>query len=331
MKLHQPLIQTSYKEAKSGIYIFYFDFMGCEYSYIGSTFDFWTRRNSHLSKLRKGKHHSPKFQEAFNTCGEGLLVYEELEELKFPLDYSKKLRKAHLESRENFWQNYFNSYLGELKGGETIWNDNWIGKKLKNNLTKTIYVIDSKHNIKNTYFSLREASRQLGIDASKISKACKLQIPNINGILFRYEDTLNKDYINVPKEIKPSVLLGQPKFYNRKAIDCYKIDGSFYKSYDSIIDITNDLGVPGYTVSHCCLGDYKYHKDYVFAYKGSTPVFPDKVKKSFGVNVYKNGELLGTFKNCTKAGEFTNISRSVVHYYCKNPGIKNEFEFKYNN
>ena len=47
--------------------------------YIGSAEDFKARRRGHLHQLRKGKHHSPYLQRAFNKYGEDWLQFTVIE------------------------------------------------------------------------------------------------------------------------------------------------------------------------------------------------------------------------------------------------------------
>ena len=74
---------------KAGIYRFVNTVTGdC---YIGSSSDLNRRRLQHLNSLRKNKHHSYRFQEAWNDYGETQFDYEILEELEITEDLKDQL------------------------------------------------------------------------------------------------------------------------------------------------------------------------------------------------------------------------------------------------
>lgn len=62
--------------------------------YVGSSLNIRRRIKSHLKLLRKGKHHSPRLQHSWDRHGEGVFVYEKLEEVASADD---------LVPREQFW------------------------------------------------------------------------------------------------------------------------------------------------------------------------------------------------------------------------------------
>lgn len=53
-------------------------------TYIGSTNNFYYRKSGHLSSLRKGRHHSPILQRAFNKYGESAFDFVILERVSDP-------------------------------------------------------------------------------------------------------------------------------------------------------------------------------------------------------------------------------------------------------
>lgn len=83
---------------KAGIYRFVNTATGdC---YVGSSSDLNRRRLQHLNSLRKNKHHSYRFQEAWNDYGETQFDYEVLEELEITENL-----KDQLFNREQYWIN----------------------------------------------------------------------------------------------------------------------------------------------------------------------------------------------------------------------------------
>ena len=65
--------------------------------YVGSTWDMFTRKRTHLSRLRNNRHHSAYLQNAWNKHGEDAFVFEVVEEL--PLDAPPEA----LEAAEDRW------------------------------------------------------------------------------------------------------------------------------------------------------------------------------------------------------------------------------------
>jgi len=72
--------------------------------YVGSSFNINSRWKDHLSMLRKGVHHSPHFQNAYNIDGEKEFEFIIME----PVEDPNKLVFA-----EQIWLDYYKSYLPE--------------------------------------------------------------------------------------------------------------------------------------------------------------------------------------------------------------------------
>lgn len=84
---------------KSGIYRIHF---GSGNFYVGSSAYLEKRLRSHLSELRRGTHHSPALQRAFNKYGEDRMLIEVIEWVE-PV-------KEKLLEREQYWINALNCY-----------------------------------------------------------------------------------------------------------------------------------------------------------------------------------------------------------------------------
>lgn len=69
--------------------------------YIGSAVDFRARQYTHLSDLRRGKHHSQKLQNAFNKYGEASFTFAVIQEVE---------DKSQLVPREQYWLDLHKSY-----------------------------------------------------------------------------------------------------------------------------------------------------------------------------------------------------------------------------
>lgn len=98
---------------KAGIYRFVNTITGdC---YVGSSSDLNRRRLQHLNSLRKNKHHSYKFQEAWNTYKEESFDYEVLEELEITEDLKDKLL-----NREQYWMSIIDPEYNVLPSAGSI-------------------------------------------------------------------------------------------------------------------------------------------------------------------------------------------------------------------
>jgi group I intron endonuclease len=69
--------------------------------YIGSAFNFKSRKRAHLGELRRNVHHSDHLQAAFNKYGEGIFEFQILEEVT---------DKNLLKEREQYYLDLFQSY-----------------------------------------------------------------------------------------------------------------------------------------------------------------------------------------------------------------------------
>lgn len=68
--------------------------------YVGATVNFRSRKRHHLSDLRLGKHRSYKLQQDYDTYGESVFVFSELENIVTG-------DESELYAREQYWIDYF--------------------------------------------------------------------------------------------------------------------------------------------------------------------------------------------------------------------------------
>ena len=183
---------------KAGIYRFVNTVTGdC---YIGSSSDLNRRRLQHLNSLRKNKHHSYRFQEAWNDYGETQFDYEILEELEITEDL-----KDQLFDREQYWINIIEPEYNILPAaGSTLGYHHTEETKQKISKTTT-GVKKSKEHAKQRksmshhaiisidgviYNSLKEASEKTGIKYNTIQK--RLKNPNFaNYFYVKYPNKIN--------------------------------------------------------------------------------------------------------------------------------------------
>lgn len=207
---------------KAGIYRFVNTATGdC---YVGSSSDLNRRRLQHLNSLRKNKHHSYRFQEAWNDYGETQFDYEVLEELEITENL-----KDQLFNREQYWINIIepeynilpaagstlgyhhteetkrkisetttgvkksaehSKHISEGQKGKLLTEEHkeklsQAAKKRKNMSHHSIISIDGI-----IYNSLKEASEKTGIKYNTIQK--RLKNPNFTNYFYvKYSDNQN--------------------------------------------------------------------------------------------------------------------------------------------
>lgn len=213
---------------KAGIYRFVNTVTGdC---YIGSSSDLNRRRLQHLNSLRKNKHHSYRFQKAWNDYGETQFDYEILEELEITEDL-----KDQLFDREQYWINIIepeynilpaagstlgyhhteetkqkisNSTKGVKKSAEhakhikegqqgrvlTQEHKEKLSQSAKNRKSMSHHSIISIDGI--IYNSLKEASERTGVKYNTIQK--RLKNPNFGNYFYvKYPNKINNETIKI--------------------------------------------------------------------------------------------------------------------------------------
>lgn len=78
--------------------------------YLGSALDLDRRKKAHLNKLKNNKHHSKKLQNSFNKYGEGVFVFEIMEQVYFPNDYSNAIKIEYLQCLEQYYLDLYILY-----------------------------------------------------------------------------------------------------------------------------------------------------------------------------------------------------------------------------
>lgn len=213
---------------KAGIYRFVNTVTG-DY-YIGSSSDLNRRRLQHLNSLRKNKHHSYRFQKAWNDYGEIQFDYEILEELEIIEDL-----KNQLFDREQYWINIIEpeynilpaagstlgyhhteetkqkisktttgvkkskehaKHISEGQRGKTITKEHKekLSQSAKNRKSMSHHSIISIDGI--IYNSLKEASERTGVKYNTIQK--RLKNPNFGNYFYvKYSNKINNETIKI--------------------------------------------------------------------------------------------------------------------------------------
>lgn len=99
----KPVSSLGWGQNASGIYIF-LNKKTWDY-YIGSTLSMKDRKHQHFGSVRNNKHGNSTINHRVNIYNEKDFEMYILEEMCFPEEYNKELKREHLESRENYYIN----------------------------------------------------------------------------------------------------------------------------------------------------------------------------------------------------------------------------------
>lgn len=155
--------------------------------YIGlTTEEFPIRRNRHFNDLRNGNHSNGHLQNSWNKYGEDSFLYRIVEFFDDP----KELAEAEI-----FYIDLFKSFnpengFNKTMGGElNLPTRETIEKKISSSKKVSLAVYSLDGNLINTYPSIKQASRELGIKDNQIHRACK-KLFACKNLLFRKGDKI---------------------------------------------------------------------------------------------------------------------------------------------
>lgn len=254
---------------RAGIYIYYFNNKVVN-SYIGSTRNFDRRHKDHMRELRANTHPNYVLQAAYNKYGEDTMVYNELEEMKFPSTYGRGLIKQHLEARELYWQESLHCRYILVKAG-CGQRPNVIRKAAKARMRK-VYELDHLNNIIVEYDSVTDAADKTGIHYGRIMNAINLRSStseSCGGRIFRSKDTIGKSRRGEGKGT-----------FRAKKIKCYDLMGNFLKKYSAINRAAIELSLDSSSITGCCQRKFYFSGQYQFRYANDV--------QDVGVGVKKN-------------------------------------------
>lgn len=111
--------------------------------------------------------------------------------------------------------------------------------------------------------------------------------------------------------------------YRKVKVTAYTLQGNFIKTYSSITQASNDLGVSAGNIVLCCKGIYKYAKDYIFRYGECEDVIESTIKKGFCVDMCDlDNNTIRTFKSYYEASKLTGIDKSSIAKCCRGKANK---------
>lgn len=110
---------------------------------------------------------------------------------------------------------------------------------------------------------------------------------------------------------------------NRKAVDCYKRDGTWVAAFESVNSAADFVKGGFRVISACCNGKKKSAYGYIWRFKGDAFEKYDTHNNISGVkgnpvDVYSiDGEFLGTYKTQKSAAQCLGISEEKVSLICR--------------
>ena len=108
-----------------------------------------------------------------------------------------------------------------------------------------------------------------------------------------------------------------------EAVDQYSKNGSFIKSWKSMIDAEIGLNIDRSAIAKCCKGIYKTSKGFVWRYKGESFNKYNLNKKSQRINVIKvkqfsvDGKLIKVWDSISQVAQYLHVSTSSISRCCK--------------
>ena len=152
--------------------------------YVGSSKNINRRRTEHFRELRRNVHRNSYFQRAYNKepsafefeiiclCDEELLLFYEQRFLDFCPNIYNVSKSALVMNRGN-------KHSEETKRK--------ISNSLRGSISTPITQLDLAGNIIKDFFTIRDAARELNLDQSNISKACRGKRGIIGGYRWSYK------------------------------------------------------------------------------------------------------------------------------------------------
>lgn len=196
--------------------------------YIGSATHIMRRLADHKRLLRNKKHHSYKLQGSYNKHGKDNFKFEVYEEVFFPVNYTKELKKEYLESLETF---YIKKFDGYTKG----YNVSEIAGRPGNSNTPSAILKTIEKRRQGKGFSLSEASKKL------LSESLK------NSTLFHENHA-------------------KGALKRRTTIYKYNLNGEYLGEICGVLEASKQLNVPPSAITKNLCNINHRCKDYILSY-----------------------------------------------------------------
>lgn len=189
------------------------------------------------------------------------------------------------------------SYIGQSIHIATRWNEHISASFNKNSIDYN--------------FPIHKAIRKYGLDnfLFEILETCQRSQLNDKEIYWiSYYNTTKTGY-NISKG-------GQDRSYNGRAVSLYDLQGNYIKTYKSIKECAEQLGVFYGTVYQVIRGQRKSCKNYQIRYadnKTKIPAYQNRRGGKIPICQYdKNNKLLATWESAAKAARILNLDASTI-------------------
>jgi hypothetical protein len=226
--------------------------------------------------------------------------------------------------------NGYNLRLGGNSGKHNEETKRKIAATLLKN--KKVVQFDIQGNRLNTFNSTVEAAKYVGRSRSVIGHCCNGDIKTAAGYVWKYE-SINSNEVKIEpltgrfkgwqKRIKKEVI---PQI-NRKIVQ-FDMDGNRLKSFNTCKEAAEYIGTSRSCITHCCLGQHKTAKGYVWKYEsinssdtnyeGQNEIYKQINEKRNRVIVQFDmaGNRLNTFKSCREAGRHVGTCNGNISLCC---------------
>lgn len=211
--------------------------------YIGSTFNargFIRRWQKHLLDLKKNVHHNKYLQNLYNKYGESSFKFEIVEIIP-------REEVMRILDREEYYIKYYDSYKSGFNLSEFA-DD-----------SKRILQVIRKMRIPVLQYDSEGVFIKEWESISEVKKLCKSTLQRVikdGGLACGYQWRFKTN--NYPLNI------GKYYYLQSYRILCYKMDGSFFKEYLSILDASKDLNIDTGSISRNVNGKTRHCRKLIF-------------------------------------------------------------------
>jgi hypothetical protein len=111
-----------------------------------------------------------------------------------------------------------------------------------------------------------------------------------------------------------------------KIIYMFDLEGNYYKKFNSVTEASIKLNCPVNTISKCLHNNIAFRKEYQFSFDEMAAPFCNRRHKV--LKVYKEKELIETYRNATEASQDLGIPLGSIHYFV-NKGFSKKHNLKF--
>lgn len=263
--------------------------------YVGSTNNFYRRKNEHFNYLRNNKHHSDHLQKAYNKYGEDKFIFIVLEECKIENFISREIFwikiKNSLDSKygyniaipqknENLISREETTLKKIINSHKQYYGDNRIsleefiqGKRAKDLVERLgsqnkekVLVFNKTTGIKEYEFeSIVSAATYFKVSQKRISDVCNNRKDSWVGYIFVKEKDFDEDkeYKKVLKRDIPKVHTERQPFKGNP-LKCINIESNEETIFSNKFEAIGQLGFTLSGINKVLYGNRKSHRGYKF-------------------------------------------------------------------